>query len=73
MTGYLLNSRKRPLYKSKDQKYAYDFRFYFTSAKIMKAHVKSTGGNDFADANPGNANDVTLEPTGEMFEAAIPD
>ena len=42
MTGYLLNARKKPLIKCSDSKFAYDFRFYFTSAKIIKAHEKIT-------------------------------
>ena len=52
MTGYLLNARKRPLLQSIDSKFGYNFRFYFTSSKIIKAHEKSVKGNDFAEAEP---------------------
>jgi CBS-domain-containing membrane protein len=57
MTGYLINARKRPLTKSHDTKFSYDFRFYFTCAKIIKAHEKAVNGNDFVDAA---ANDMSM-------------
>ena len=54
MTGYLLNARKLPLLQSTDSKFAYDFRFYFTSANIIKAHEKSIKGDDFVEAEAAN-------------------
>lgn len=55
MTGYILNSRKTPLFKSNDSKYAYDFRFYFTSTKIIKAHEKNVNKlHDFAEPSKGD-------------------
>lgn len=55
MTGYLLNSRKKPLFKSRESKYAYDFRFYFTTIKIIKAHEKTLDKlHDFAEPTKGD-------------------
>lgn len=66
MTGYLLNSRKKPLWHSKNSKYSYDFRFYFTSSKIIKAHEKTASKvNDFADPSKAEQTQTGLK----LFES----
>ena len=37
MTSYLLNSRKRPYRTIEENRFSYQVRFYFTSAKVVKA------------------------------------
>lgn len=37
MTSYLINSRKKPYRSLEENRFSYSVRFYFTSAKIIKA------------------------------------
>ena len=37
MTSYLINSRKKPFRSIEENKFSYNVRFYFTSAKVVKA------------------------------------
>lgn len=37
MTSYLINSRKKPYRILEENRFSYSVRFYFTSAKVIKA------------------------------------
>ena len=37
MTSYLINSRKKPYISTEENRFSYSVRFYFTSAKVIKA------------------------------------
>ena len=37
MTSYLINSRKKPYRSVEENRFSYQVRFYFTSAKVVKA------------------------------------
>ena len=37
MTSYLINSRKKPYRTIEENRFSYQVRFYFTSAKVVKA------------------------------------
>ena len=57
MTSYLINARKKPYRQKHTNRYSYAVRFYFTSAKIVKAEDE-TEEDDFDGQNLGSAKKV---------------
>ena len=79
MTSYLINSRKRPYRTIEENRFSYQVRFYFTSAKVVRAKEEDPAteqdslGKDGGKA-PGFGllgPDYTLNHAG--FEAALSD
>ena len=44
MTSYLINSRKKPYRMIDENRFSYQVRFYFTSAKVVKAVEDDVAG-----------------------------
>jgi len=51
MTSYLINSRKRPYRSLEENRFSYSVRFYFTSAKIIKAQEEEHGATPAANGS----------------------
>ena len=70
MTSYLINSRKKPYRSSEENRYSYSVRFYFTSAKVVKAKddESSKEGAEKTRINPLASSAVGLLPTAEFSQ-----
>ena len=52
MTSYLINSRKKPYRMIDENRFSYQVRFYFTSAKVVKAVEDDVAGSE-TGGSPG--------------------
>ena len=73
MTSYLLNSRKKPYRTLEENRFSYQVRFYFTSAKVVKA-VDEEANSDQGKKEPQGVGllglDYNLNDAASVSEAA---
>jgi hypothetical protein len=46
LCSYLVNARKKPKKKKHDNKYSYNVRYYFTSAKVTQINLTAQPGTN---------------------------